>query len=61
MHLKILSAKCRPFCLGGDELTQYGLATYYLFVIAANVGLDNGLLHDDRHNLTQSYLNAYQI
>ena len=24
MHLKMLSAKWRPFCLGGEELTYYG-------------------------------------
>ena len=42
MHLKMSSAKWRPFCLGINELTYCGLVTPY------GIGLGNGLLPDGR-------------
>ena len=40
MHLKMSSAKWRPFCLGLNELTCIGLLIYEFLVI---IGLDTGL------------------
>ena len=42
-HLKISSAKWRPFCPGGDELTHWGRVTHICVGTNTNIGSDNGL------------------
>ena len=37
MHLKRSSVKWRPFCLGGEELTNIGLVHWYIYT---SFGLD---------------------
>ena len=46
-HLKMLSAKWRPFCLG-DELTHWGPVTHICIGKLISIGLDDGLSPDRR-------------
>ena len=48
MHFKISSAKCWPFCLGGDELTHWGRVTHICVSKLTIIGSDNGLSPDRR-------------
>ena len=48
MYLKILSAKCRPFCSGLNVLTHWGRVTHICVGKLIIIGSDNGLSPDRR-------------